>query len=45
MNGDADGAVAALLDHYRLTTSLCMARFGEDGTAGTAQAKGTRRRG
>lgn len=45
MNGDADGAVAALLDHYRLTTSLCMARFDEGQAGTTGQAKGTRRRG
>ncbi|TGP24141.1 GntR family transcriptional regulator [Mesorhizobium sp. M1D.F.Ca.ET.184.01.1.1] len=40
LDGDADGAVEALLSHYRLTAEMCLARFnqGYDPRAGSAKA-------
>ncbi|RVC69090.1 GntR family transcriptional regulator, partial [Mesorhizobium sp. M00.F.Ca.ET.038.03.1.1] len=41
LDGDADGAVEALLNHYRLTAAMCMERFaqGYDPRAGIAKAR------
>lgn len=41
LDGDADGAVEALLNHYRLTAAMCMERFaqGYDPTAGASKAR------
>ncbi|WP_167498604.1 MULTISPECIES: GntR family transcriptional regulator [unclassified Mesorhizobium] len=41
LDGDADGAVEALLNHYRLTAAMCMERFaqGYDPKAGLAKAR------
>ena len=43
LDGDADGAVQALLDHYRLTTALCMERFSQSEEPKTASGKARRR--
>ena len=43
LDGDADGAVEALLDHYRLTAALCMERFNH-GYAPLAAGKARRAR-
>ncbi|TIV63874.1 MAG: FCD domain-containing protein, partial [Mesorhizobium sp.] len=41
LDGDADGAVEALFNHYRLTAAMCMERFaqGYDPRAGVAKAR------
>ncbi|TGS10463.1 GntR family transcriptional regulator [Mesorhizobium sp. M2E.F.Ca.ET.209.01.1.1] len=41
LDGDADGAVEALLNHYRLTAAMCMERFaqGYDPRAGVRKAR------
>ncbi|MGX5802993.1 GntR family transcriptional regulator [Bradyrhizobium sp. Arg314] len=41
LDGDADGAVEALLNHYRLTAAMCMERFaqGYDPRAGVSKAR------
>ena len=41
LDGDADGAVEALLSHYRLTAAMCMERLaqGYDPRAGVAKAR------
>ncbi|RWL83052.1 MAG: GntR family transcriptional regulator [Mesorhizobium sp.] len=41
LDGDADGAVEALLNHYRLTAAMCMERFAQgcDPRAGVAKAR------
>jgi DNA-binding GntR family transcriptional regulator len=41
LDGDADGAVEALLSHYRLTAEMCMERLnrGQDPTAGTGKGR------
>lgn len=41
LDGDADGAVEALLSHYRLTAAICMERFnqGYDPKAGSGKAR------
>jgi DNA-binding GntR family transcriptional regulator len=45
LDGDADGAVQALLSHYRLTAALCMERLkqGCDPRAGSGKARRVRR--
>lgn len=43
LDGDADGAVEALLNHYRLTAALCMERFNQ-GYAPQAAGKARRAR-
>ncbi|MCV3206633.1 GntR family transcriptional regulator [Mesorhizobium sp. YC-39] len=43
LDGDADGAVEALLDHYRLTTALCMERFSQSEDPKTQLGKARRR--
>ncbi|MDX8431952.1 GntR family transcriptional regulator [Mesorhizobium sp. M4B.F.Ca.ET.215.01.1.1] len=44
LDGDADGAVEALLNHYRLTAAMCMARFSQDGDPKATAAKALRGR-
>jgi DNA-binding GntR family transcriptional regulator len=41
LDGDADGAVEALLNHYRLTAAMCMERFaqGYDPRSGISKAR------
>ncbi|QPC95003.1 GntR family transcriptional regulator [Mesorhizobium sp. INR15] len=45
MDGDADGAVEALLNHYSLTAAICMERFkrNEDLETGAGKAERARR--
>jgi DNA-binding GntR family transcriptional regulator len=45
LDGNADGAVQALVDHYELTAAMCMERFrqGEDAKV-TSSAPGQRAR-
>ncbi|MCA0047045.1 GntR family transcriptional regulator [Mesorhizobium sp. B283B1A] len=42
LDGNADGAVQALIDHYQLTASMCMERFKQNETA-AAPAERARR--
>ena len=44
LDGDADGAVEALLNHYRLTAARCMERLSRDGDPKTSAAKAARGR-
>jgi len=45
LDGDADGAVEALLNHYRLTAAMCMERFaqGYDPRAGSGKSQRSRK--
>ncbi|MBN9219035.1 MAG: GntR family transcriptional regulator [Mesorhizobium sp.] len=45
LDGNADGAVQALVDHYQLTAAMCMQRFrqGEDAKATAAPGQRARR--
>ena len=44
LDGDADGAVEALLSHYRLTAAMCMERFAQDEQAKAGAGKALRGR-
>ena len=44
VEGDADGAVEALLNHYRLTAAMCMERFNESGDPRASAHKALRGR-
>lgn len=44
LDGDADGAVEALLSHYRLTAAMCMERFARDEQAKAGAGKASRGR-
>jgi len=44
VEGDADGAVEALLSHYRLTAARCMQRFSQDGDLKAGAGKAPRGR-
>ncbi|ANT49548.1 GntR family transcriptional regulator [Mesorhizobium amorphae] len=44
LDGDADGAVEALLSHYRLTAAMCMERFAQDEQVRAGAGKASRGR-
>ncbi|RJT42551.1 GntR family transcriptional regulator [Mesorhizobium waimense] len=44
LDGDADGAVEALLSHYRLTATMCIERFAQDAEAKAGPGKASRGR-
>lgn len=44
LDGDADGAVEALLNHYRLTAAMCMERFSQSGDPRASATKALRAR-